>query len=77
MLASMRRDAARLEAMLFDLQEELNRTEKERRALFEENEIWRKRISEAEEFLKNGPQLPAANFFNYKDVTLPHSRYQG
>ena len=68
MLASMRRDAARLEAMLFDLQEEVTRTEKERRALFEENEIWRKRILETEKSLKNGPQLPVANFFNYKDV---------
>ena len=73
MLASMRRDAARLEAMLFDLQEELNRTENERRTLFEENEIWRKRIAEAEESLRNGPQLPPANFFNYKDV-LAHAQ---
>ncbi|MDE7370683.1 MAG: hypothetical protein K2N07_02865, partial [Desulfovibrio sp.] len=53
--------------------EEVNRTKKERRELFEENEIWRKRISEAEESLKNGPQLPAANFFNYKDV-LAHAQ---
>ena len=68
MLASMRGQSARLEAILFDLQEEVSRIEKERRELFEENEIWRKRISEAEESLKNGPQLPAANFFNYKDV---------
>ena len=69
----MRREAARLEAMLFDLQGELNRTEKERRALFEEKEIWRKRITDVEESLKNGPQLPAANFFNYKDV-LAHAQ---
>ena len=73
MLASMRRDAARLEAMLFDLQEEVNRAQNERCALFKENEIWRRRISEAEESLKNGPQLPAANFFNYKDV-LAHAQ---
>ena len=73
MLASMRRDAARLEAILFDLQEDVKRTQNERRALFEENEVWKKRISEAEEFLKNAPQLPAANFFNYKDV-LAHAQ---
>ena len=73
MLASMRRDAARLEAILFDLQEEVNRAQNERRVLFEENEIWRKRILEAEESLKKGPQLPAANFFNYKDV-LAHAQ---
>lgn len=73
MLASMRRDAARLEAILFGLQEEVNRAQNERRVLFEENEIWRKRILEAEESLKKGPQLPAANFFNYKDV-LAHAQ---
>ena len=73
MLASMRRDAARLEATLYDLQEEVTRTENERRELFEENEVWRKRISEAEESLKNGPQTPAANLFNYKDV-LAHAQ---
>lgn len=64
MLASM----PRLEATLYDLQEEVTRTGNERRELFEQNEIWRKRISEAEESLKNAPQLPAANLFNYKDV---------
>lgn len=73
MLASMRRDAARLEAILFDLQEELNRAQNERRTLYEENEIWRKRILEAEESLKNAPQLPAANLFNYRDV-LAHAQ---
>ncbi|MBD5646506.1 MAG: plasmid recombination protein [Desulfovibrio sp.] len=73
MLTSMRREAARLEAILFDPQEEVNHTEKERRELFEQNETWRKRISEAEESLKNGPQLPAATFFNYNDV-LAHAQ---
>ena len=73
MLASMRQDAARLEAILFDLQEEVNRAQNERCTLYEENEIWRKRITDAEESLKNGPQLPAANFFNYKDV-LAHAQ---
>ena len=68
MMAAMRQDAARLEAILFDLQKQIELAEAQQVTLEEENESRKKAISEAESRLKNGPKLPAANFFNFKEV---------
>ena len=68
MMAAMRQDAARLEAILFDLQKQIELAEAQQVTLEEENESRKKAISEAESRLKNGPKLPAANFVNFKEV---------
>ena len=73
MMAAMRQDAARLEAILFDLQKQIELAEAQQVTLEEENESRKKVISEAESRLKNGPKLPAANFFNFKEV-LAHAQ---
>ena len=70
MIAAMRQDAARLEAILFDLQKQIELAEAQQTSLEEENESRKKAISEAEAKLKNGPKLPAVNFFNFKEVLV-------
>lgn len=72
-MAAMRQDAARLEAILFDLQKQIELAEAQQVTLEEENESRKKAISEAESRLKNSPRLPAANFFNFKEV-LAHAQ---
>lgn len=68
MIASMRQDASKLQTILFDLQKQIELAEAKKTGLDEEIEKIRKIIAEAEARLKKGPRLPAANFFNYKDV---------
>ena len=68
MMASMRQEARKLQEVLFDLQNYVQLAEEQKHSLDEEIEGRKKTILEAEDRLKNGPKLPAVNFFNYKNV---------
>ena len=68
MMASMREDAGNLRTLLLDLQKQIESAEARKSELDEEIDKRKKSISEAMARLENGPKLPPANFFNYKDV---------
>ncbi len=68
MLAAMRKEGENLRQTLLELQKQLEATRKSKSDIEEELEEQRLKIEESEKVLKGFTSLPAANFFNYKEI---------